>query len=179
MTGMVALGDLPGGTFNSRALGASADGSVIVGAGWSDAGPEAFRWTVATGMVGLGDLSGGEFYSAAMGVSADGSVAVGRSNSSAGDEAFVWDESNGMRSMKDVLESDFGLDLTGREIYAVDGLDDDLQPGQSVTVRARRDDGTSVVFEAVVRIDSPVEVEYYRNGGVLHTVLRDMVGSGQ
>jgi aconitate hydratase len=75
-------------------------------------------------------------------------------------------------------ESAAGLGLTGQEVYAVDGLDDDLQPGQSITARARRDDGTSMVFEAVVRIDSPVEVEYYRNGGVLHTVLRDMVGSG-
>jgi len=53
-TGMVALGDLPGGTDRSLAYGVSADGSVIVGVGNSTSGNEAFRWTASTGMVGLG-----------------------------------------------------------------------------------------------------------------------------
>jgi aconitate hydratase len=72
-------------------------------------------------------------------------------------------------------ENGASLGLTGLERYDIKGLTDDLQPGQAVTVRARRDDGTITVFETVARIDSPVEVEYYRNGGVLHTVLRQMV----
>jgi aconitate hydratase len=46
-----------------------------------------------------------------------------------------------------------------------------------VTVTANRDDGTSTTFEAQVRLDTPVEVEYYRNGGILHTVLREMAQS--
>jgi aconitate hydratase len=70
------------------------------------------------------------------------------------------------------------LGLTGREVYDIEGLSDDLQPGQSVTFRACREDGSTIVFETRVRIDSPVEVEYYRNGGVLHTVLRDLVRGG-
>jgi len=44
-----------------------------------------------------------------------------------------------------------------------------------VTVKAKRDDGSIVEFKATVRIDTPVEVEYYRNGGILHTVLRKLV----
>jgi aconitate hydratase len=44
-------------------------------------------------------------------------------------------------------------------------------------VVARPADGSEVSFEALVRLDTPVEVEYYRNGGVLHTILRRMAGS--
>ena len=43
-----------------------------------------------------------------------------------------------------------------------------------LTITANKDDGTSVQFEAQVRLDTPVEVEYYRNGGILHTVLRQL-----
>jgi aconitate hydratase len=67
------------------------------------------------------------------------------------------------------------LGLTGFEVYDVEGIDDDLQPRQEVTVRARNDAGAETAFEMTVRIDSPVEVKYYRNGGILHAVLRDMV----
>ncbi len=75
-TGMVGLGDLPGGSFYSDANGVSADGSVVVGISNIGNGSEAFRWTQATGMVGLGNLSGWNS-SSASGVSADGSVVVG------------------------------------------------------------------------------------------------------
>jgi probable HAF family extracellular repeat protein len=98
--GMVGLGDLAGGYFDSLARGVSADGAVVVGYGNSANGiqgaasTEAFRWTPvvngAGGMVGLGDLAGGDFYSTATGVSADGAVVVGRSNSTSGVEAFRW-----------------------------------------------------------------------------------------
>ncbi len=92
------LGDLPGGSFLSRAKGVSADGSVVVGAGndTGATGTEAFRWTQGTGMVGLGDLSGGSFVSSAGGVSADGSVVVGQSYSANGSEAFRWTQATGM-----------------------------------------------------------------------------------
>jgi probable HAF family extracellular repeat protein len=95
-TGMVGLGDLPGGSFQSDARGVSADGSVVVGYGNSGTGFQAFRWTQATGMVGLGYLPGGSFSSAADGVSADGSVVVGYGNSGTGFQAFRWTQATGM-----------------------------------------------------------------------------------
>jgi aconitate hydratase len=67
------------------------------------------------------------------------------------------------------------LGLTGKEVIDIVGLSDDLQPRQDVTVKATKDDGSIVEFMATVRIDTPVEVEYYRNGGILHTVLRKLV----
>jgi len=75
-------------------------------------------------------------------------------------------------------ESAESLGLTGREVFHVEGLSDDLQPGQEITVRAERDDGTATAFTTVARIDTPVEVNYYRNGGILHTVLRHMLRGG-
>ncbi|MCA1958668.1 MAG: hypothetical protein LDL14_09095, partial [Nitrospira sp.] len=55
----IPLGDLPGGSFSSMALGVSADGSVVVGVSRSGSGDEAFRWTEATGHGGLGRRVGG------------------------------------------------------------------------------------------------------------------------
>ena len=95
-TGMVALGDLPGGDFRSRASGISADGLTLVGTSAITNGEECFRWTPATGMVGIGDLPGGDFYSDAMDVSADGSVIVGGSVTANGVQAYRWTEATGM-----------------------------------------------------------------------------------
>ncbi len=67
------------------------------------------------------------------------------------------------------------LGLDGRETLDITGIAGELRPGQMVTVRAVRGDGSELVFEAVARLDTPVEVEYYRNGGVLHTILRRMI----
>jgi len=64
------------------------------------------------------------------------------------------------------------LGLDGNEIYSTMGLNDELQPGQTVTVQAEFADGRVITFETICRIDTPVEVDYYRNGGILHTVLR-------
>ena len=98
------LGDLPGGSFYSRAYGVSADGSAVAGS--SRKGPddekEAFRWTLATGMVGLGDLPGNSFASEASGISADGSVVVGKSRSASGVEAFRWTSGGGMVGLGDL-----------------------------------------------------------------------------
>ncbi len=63
------------------------------------------------------------------------------------------------------------LGLDGTETYAIE-VDDDLAPRQDVDVTATRADGSTVAFTARCRLDSPVEVAYYRNGGILHTVLR-------
>ncbi len=66
------------------------------------------------------------------------------------------------------------LGLDGREVYDISGIVDGPEPGGTVTVTARRDDGFEVEFSALVRLDSEIDVEYYRNGGILHTVLRKM-----
>ncbi len=64
------------------------------------------------------------------------------------------------------------LGLTGMELYSIS----DLQNGsvKLVTVTAVDKDGTEKSFQAVVRIDTPQEIEYYRNGGILHYVLRQL-----
>ena len=67
------------------------------------------------------------------------------------------------------------LGLTGQEQYSIDGLSDDMRPHSRVTVRATRPDGSQIAFSALARLDTAVEVEYYRNGGVLNTVLRNML----
>ena len=66
------------------------------------------------------------------------------------------------------------LGLTGFEEYDLTGIAERLAPGGTVRVCATREDGRSVDFQAVVRLDSDVELEYYRNGGILHTVLRKL-----
>jgi aconitate hydratase len=67
------------------------------------------------------------------------------------------------------------LGLTGRETINIDGLDNNIQPRSRVPVRVTREDGTTFVFEAIARLDTPIEVDYYRNGGILHTVLRSLL----
>ncbi|UCH85814.1 MAG: aconitate hydratase AcnA [Candidatus Latescibacterota bacterium] len=69
------------------------------------------------------------------------------------------------------------LGLEGDETFMIDGLSDDLKPGQLVKVTATKPDGAKTVFDAKVRIDTPVEVEYYRNGGILQTVLKRLADS--
>lgn len=69
------------------------------------------------------------------------------------------------------------LGITGRETFDIKGLSNDVQPGQSVTVTATREDGTSFEFQAIVRLDSMVDVDYYHNGGILQTVLRQMIAN--
>ncbi|HWO46859.1 MAG TPA: aconitate hydratase, partial [Solirubrobacterales bacterium] len=74
-------------------------------------------------------------------------------------------------------DSAASLGLTGRETFRVTGLADALSPRCSVTVVAERDvaaggDGSEVRFEAIARLDGPIEVDYYRQGGILPAVLR-------
>jgi len=75
-------------------------------------------------------------------------------------------------------ESWQSLGLTGEEVYDIDGLSEGMTPGQELTVHARGTDGSEKVFTVISRLDTPVEVRYWRNGGILHTVLRDMVRNG-
>jgi aconitate hydratase len=71
-------------------------------------------------------------------------------------------------------ESVKSLNLTGKETFTIN-IDDKVQPGQDIVVNAVREDGTEFKFDVTCRIDTPVEVEYYRNGGILHTVLRNII----
>ncbi len=64
------------------------------------------------------------------------------------------------------------LGLTGRETYDILGISGELKPKQDVTIVATDADGKKTTFSAVARLDTAVEVEYYRNGGILQTVLR-------
>jgi aconitate hydratase len=66
------------------------------------------------------------------------------------------------------------LGLTGHETYEVEGLAD-ISPGAEITVRATDEDGAAKEFNVRARVDSPVEVEYLKNGGILQTVLRQIL----
>jgi aconitate hydratase len=71
-------------------------------------------------------------------------------------------------------ESAESLGLTGEETFSIS----DLENGEakSVNVTASRDGADDITFEAKVRIDTPNEASYFRNGGILHRVLRDLKG---
>jgi aconitate hydratase len=66
------------------------------------------------------------------------------------------------------------IGLTGEETFDIPDLNDDLQPRSTVTVTATADDGSVKQFDCLVRIDTLVEMQYYRNGGILPTVLRNL-----
>jgi aconitate hydratase len=68
------------------------------------------------------------------------------------------------------------LGLDGFETYDIVGLDESLRPRATLTVRARSADGTTKEFTTLARIDTPEEMQYYRHGGILPYVLRQLVG---
>lgn len=70
--------------------------------------------------------------------------------------------------------ADLGLD--GTETYSIP-VTDDAKAGEKLKVTAKRDDGKTVEFITTCRLDTPVEVEYYRNGGILHFVLREFLNT--
>ncbi len=67
------------------------------------------------------------------------------------------------------------LGLRGDEVYDIIGIREGLYPHKKLTVIARRPDGEKVEFKVIARLDNPVEVEYYKHGGILHYVLRRMI----
>ena len=67
------------------------------------------------------------------------------------------------------------LGLDGQETFSIAGLSNDLQPRSKVKVTATGTDGSTTEFDALVRIDSPIEIEYYRHGGILTYVLRKLI----
>jgi aconitate hydratase len=69
--------------------------------------------------------------------------------------------------------------LTGEEIFNLSGVPDAVQTGGRVRVRAVRPDGSEVSFDTQVRVDTPQEIEYYRSGGILPFVLRQLVAANR
>ena len=72
------------------------------------------------------------------------------------------------------FEGAAALGLTGHEMFDILNLGD-LRPGATVQVRAEQEDGSVIEFQSLARIDTPIELDYYRNGGILHMVLRQML----
>lgn len=70
------------------------------------------------------------------------------------------------------------LGLTGEEVFTIHDLDDSLKPRSVLKVEAKAADGKTTEFETTVRIDTPVELDYYRNGGILQAVLRKILKTG-
>ena len=67
------------------------------------------------------------------------------------------------------------LSLKGDEVFDILGLSDKMAPRAVVTVTAKKPDGSEIHFKAQTLLNTNVEVNYYRNGGILHTVLRNLV----
>ena len=65
--------------------------------------------------------------------------------------------------------------LTGDETFDVTGIAGDLKPQQDVVLSIRRKDGSTQQVSLLLRIDTPIEVDYYRHGGILPYVLRELV----
>ena len=82
----------------------------------------------------------------------------------------------GILPLKFVAEQNAeSLGLTGAEVYDIEGLSDSVTPKSTVNVRATRPDGSVVEFKTVALLNTEIELNYYRNGGILHTVLRNLV----
>ena len=80
-------------------------------------------------------------------------------------------------------DSTTALGLTGREVFDLEGLgaaiESSFAQGRTLTVRARREDGSAIAFSVIIRIDTPQEVLYYQHGGILQYVLRQLLWGRQ
>ncbi len=72
-------------------------------------------------------------------------------------------------------ESASSLGLNGTETFSITGIAAGIKPGQSARVSVTRSDGSAASFDTIVRIDAAAEVEYFRNGGILQMVLRQLL----
>lgn len=72
-------------------------------------------------------------------------------------------------------ESAKSLGITGEEFFTISGIANDLKPHKEVQVTAKNDKGCEIKFQAIARLDSNIEIEYYRNGGILQYVLRQFL----
>lgn len=71
-------------------------------------------------------------------------------------------------------ESVGSLGISGREIFNIEGLDENIAPMSKVMIRMIREDQSIKYFNAVAKLNTLIEVDYYRNGGVLNTVIKKM-----
>jgi len=69
------------------------------------------------------------------------------------------------------------LGITGRETYDLKGLEGEIKPQQLATLVIHREDGTSQDVQVLLRIDTPIEVDYYKHGGILPFVLRQLLAA--
>jgi aconitate hydratase len=60
-------------------------------------------------------------------------------------------------------------------VYDIVGISENIKPRQELAVKATRADGKVVAFNVIARLDTPVDVDYYKNGGILQTVLRGLM----
>jgi aconitate hydratase len=67
------------------------------------------------------------------------------------------------------------LGLTGNESYTITGISENIKPLKEVQITAVKEDGTATKFGAIARVDSKIEIEYYRHGGILQYVLRQFL----
>jgi aconitate hydratase len=67
------------------------------------------------------------------------------------------------------------LGITGFETFDIAGIAAGLKLKQELTVKAKRDDGKTIEFKVICRIDTPAELDYYRHGGILEYVLRQLL----
>ncbi len=134
-TGMVALEALDG--INTHALAVSDDGQAVVG--WAELpwpwGETSWIWTEERGFELIGDFPSGIWESWTWDLNHDGSLALGYGTTEAGRTAFIWDRVHGQRPLQEVLEQDYGLDLSGWH----------LQDGRAFTADGRKISGTGNV----------------------------------
>ncbi len=69
------------------------------------------------------------------------------------------------------------LALTGNETFDIEGLESGIKPQQGATLVVRRANGKSQKVQVVLRVDTPIEVEYYKHGGILPFVLRQLLAA--
>jgi len=74
-------------------------------------------------------------------------------------------------------DSTQSLGITGRETYDITGLENGIKPQQEVTMTIHREDGTQTKVKLLLRIDTPIEVDYYQHGGILPFVLRQLLAA--
>ena len=72
-------------------------------------------------------------------------------------------------------DTEESLGLTGNELFTITGIAEDISPLKYLNVIAKKEDGSEIKFQAIARLDSKIEIEYYRNGGILQYVLRQFL----
>jgi probable HAF family extracellular repeat protein len=147
----------------SRAWAVSADGSTIVGFSGEQSPQiqEAFLWIGLTPNP-LGDLPGGSTTSQALDVSGNGAIVVGFATSESGQEAFIWDSENNMRSLKDVLEGQYGLNLTGWTLTDATGIS-----ANGLTIVGNGTSPTGNTEAWMVTIPEPMSLLLLGTGGLV------------